>query len=296
MTSNNFLHKENVNTLWDVVSDEEFFKFLSTDNKNVILQVFSNNIKGFFESEKHKIPNLIDMNKKYIMLILNYIKNKIPQNDNNKIQILHDTPVQDLITYEEIHNDRKTQFEKDLVKRQEDFTNLISIPVPDVPNFSDKYNVEPIGNMDLIMKEITEKRNYEIEQINRNFNSDISNVNNWLKPQETSLKTDKFTPIKIEEENVEEYSKLNLLNLDINVNSLTKKNVSWGENIEITNIDEDTDNIFKKLKKNKKEDDNENITVINKENNNEVIIQQIHANINELNNKLDFIIELLKNK
>ena len=31
MNINNFLTKENVNTLWDVISDEEIFKFLSRD-------------------------------------------------------------------------------------------------------------------------------------------------------------------------------------------------------------------------------------------------------------------------
>lgn len=50
----NFSNKENINTLWDVISDEEIFKFLSRDIQTTILSLFSNNIKGFFETERTK--------------------------------------------------------------------------------------------------------------------------------------------------------------------------------------------------------------------------------------------------
>ena len=68
----------------------------------------------------------------------------------------------------------------------------MSLNVPDVPDFSDKTKDHPIGEMDKIIKEMTEKRNYEVEQINYSYKSDINNVNNWLKPQETSIKTEKL--------------------------------------------------------------------------------------------------------
>ena len=66
MDINNFLRKENVNTLWDVISDEEIFKFLPRDIQANIGNLFSTNIKGFFETERVKTNNLIELNKKYI--------------------------------------------------------------------------------------------------------------------------------------------------------------------------------------------------------------------------------------
>ena len=87
MNHSNFLHKENVNTLWDVISDEHMFKALNRDSQSQVLQVFSNNIKGFFENEKTKTTSLIEMNKKYIVLILNYIKNNFAEQKHNKIKI-----------------------------------------------------------------------------------------------------------------------------------------------------------------------------------------------------------------
>ena len=118
MDINYFLNKENINTLWDVISDEAIFKFLSRDTQTKIYNLFSQNIKGFFEMERNRTNNLIDCNKKYILLISNHIK-KNYQNQPNKIKIFDEQPTKDLITYEEIQNDRKTQFEKDFLKRQE---------------------------------------------------------------------------------------------------------------------------------------------------------------------------------
>jgi len=282
MNINNFLQPDNINTLWDVISDEDIFKFLSRDIQGKISQVFLNNIKGFFEIERTKSNNIIDINKKYILLILNHIKKNYPQQIPSKIKILEEPAAKELITYEEIQNDRKSQFEKDLVKRQEEFTNSITLQVPKVPEFSDNYSDTPIKDMDKIIKEMTSKRNYEVEQINRNNSNNNNNTDNdnWLKPQETSIKKDKF------------------------ITEMPKKNVSWGENvmiakneIEIIQSDSEEDNIFKKLKK------------VNTQGHNVETLNNIKLNINEpstedkikdlqnemklLNTKLDKIMDLL---
>ena len=66
MSINNFLTKENVNTLWEVISDEQIFKFLPRDIQENISNLFLNNIKGFFETERIKTKSLTDTNKKYL--------------------------------------------------------------------------------------------------------------------------------------------------------------------------------------------------------------------------------------
>jgi hypothetical protein len=270
MNLNNFLQPDNINTLWDVISDEDIFKFLSRDIQGKISQLFLNNIKGFFETERIKNNNIIDINKKYILLILSHIKKNYPQQIPSKIKILEEPAAKELITYEEIQNDRKSQFEKDLVKRQEEFTNAITLPVPKVPEFSDNYRDTPIKDMDKIIKEMTSKRNYEVEQINRNYSNNSNNNNdndndNWLKPQETSIKKEKFiTEIP------------------------SKKNVTWGENIETESED---DNIFKKLKK--VEEPSNNIKLTINEPSTEDKIKDLQNEVKLLNTKLDKIMVLL---
>ncbi len=107
--------------LWDVVSDEDIFKFLSPDIQSKIYTLFISNIQGFFEVERTKTNSLVDMNKKYILLILNHIKKTYPYQPS-KIKIHNEQPqLKELITFEEIQNDRKSQFEKDFNRRQEEF-------------------------------------------------------------------------------------------------------------------------------------------------------------------------------
>ena len=292
MNINDFLNKENINTLWDVISDEDIFKFLSRDIQNKVAQLFSNNIKGFFEIEKIKTNNLVDINKKYIMLILNHIQKTYTQQMPNKIKILEETPVKEFITAEELHNERKSQFDKDLFKRQEEFENIMVVKAPPVPNFLDKYEDKPIGEMDKIIKEMTAKRNYDVEQITKNSVLD----DNWLKPQETSVKSEKITK---EPQHINE-SRLKYLNMNSQEESIIKKTVTWGNNTE-TSDSELEENIFKKLKKVKKPeiefDSNISLSfeeINNNSTSNEDKIKELQSEVKTLNLKLDMIIELLQ--
>ena len=305
MSNPDFLKKGNISMLWDVISDEEIFKFLPKESQENISQLFINNISGFFEVERKKTTNLIEINKKYIILILNYIKTNFPKKIHNKIKILDDVPVKEVITYEEIHNERKSQFEKDLVKRQEEFTNAITLKVPDVPEFADKHVEAPISEMDKIIKEMTAQRNYEVEQINRSYQSDINSSSNWLTPQETSIKAEKGLLQNGEEKSQnpiqnQNYSKSKYLQTFNEVlDSPSKKNVSWGENREIEDSSFENameTNIFQKLKKVGKGQEQNNISLTIEENTYNTRIYNLETEIKLLNNKLDTIINLLHNK
>ena len=292
MNINNFLYRENLNTLWDVISDEEVFRFLSKDTKNKVAQLFTNNVKGFFETEKEKTTNLMDINKKYIMLILNHIKRAYPHEmPGPKIKILDESPVKEIITAEELHNERKSQFDRDLGKRQEEFENFMSIKAPPVPEFSDKLGDKPIGDMDKIIKEMTSKRNYDVEQITKNIVVDDS----WLKPQETSVKTEK----KIKESQPTNESRFKYLNMNSQEQSTTKKSVTWGNNTDTTDSELE-ESIFKKLKKVKQPeiefDSNISLSFeeITDNVSNEDKIKELQSEVKTLHSKLDMIIELLK--
>ena len=237
------------------------------------------------------------------MLILNHITKTYTQQMPNKIKILDETPVKEFITAEELHNDRKSRFDKELIKRQEDFVNIMDVKAPPVPNFLDKYEDKPIGEMDKIIKEMTFKRNYDVEQITKNNVGD----DNWLKPQETSIKSEKITkgPPLINE------SKFRYLNMDETTQSPTKKSVTWGNNSE-TSDSEIEESIFKKLKKVKEPEIITNNVNLNFEEiknnvrnnqsnennesneNNDDKIRVLQLEVKSLNSKLDMIIELLR--
>ena len=212
MSINNFLSNENVNLLWEVLKEEEILKIQNQNILNQIAQIFKNNLKGFYENEKTKNINLVDINKKYIILILNYINinyprknvnyetpsykinseqniSNIPTNLTHKTQIYEEIPKKELITFEEFQKDKRSQFDKDLNKRQEEFTSSMSIEIPDVPDFSDKFKDTPIPQIEEEIKKITAQRNYDIEQINKNYKQPDSK---WLNSLETSVKNEKL--------------------------------------------------------------------------------------------------------
>ena len=197
-----FLNNENVKVLWDVIIDEDIIKRQPREFHENILNLFRTNLKGFYDVESSKTTSLVDMNKKYILLILNHANKQIAQNvkpEYRKIKILDELPqkkVNELITYEEIQNDKRSQFEKDLNRRQEEFTNSMALSVPPVPKFTDdKLDEGPISEIEKAIKDLTSQRNYDVEQISKNNNNNLnSNTDNWLKSQETSVKNDKMNP------------------------------------------------------------------------------------------------------
>ena len=243
----NFLKNENINLLWEVLKEEEILKNQNQYALNQIIQIFKNNLKGFYESEKNKCTNLVEINKKYIILILSYINQnyQAPNIQPNKIQIHEETPRKELITFEELKQDKQNQFDMELIKRQEEFTNLMSVSVPSVPDFSDKFEDNPITAIEEEIKKITAQRNYEIEQINKNYSKQYDN--NWLNPLETSIKNEKLNHpqilikdtkqidnnnndmkyIKIENEILDESVYKNQV-VELNT---PKKNISWANNI-----------------------------------------------------------------
>ena len=289
MATNTFLNKDNIKMLWDVISDEDIFKYLKVDSQDRISQMFANNLKGFYETEKVKTNNVVDINKKYILLILNYIKKNFTPVVPNKIKISYEEPpIKELVTYEEIQNDRKSQFDRDLNRAQEEFTNSVTLKVPDVPNFSDNYKEAPITEMDKILKEMTAKRNYEVEQIGKRQQSSESDTSNWLKSQETSLKSEKLTPPQPEQN---DYKKTKYINSEGDLT--TKKSVSWNKNLEQNNNialhiedNEPDENIFSKFKKVSTASPNIN----NKE------LNELKEEMKVLHSKLDKIMDLLSGK
>jgi hypothetical protein len=271
MSARQFIQKENIEMVWDVICDEELFRFLPRDSQMNVHQLFVNNLQGFYDAERKKTNSLVEINKKYIMLILGYIKKNFPVKPS-KITIHNEQPAngKELITFEEIQNERKSKFEQELNRKQEEFEDLITLKTPPAPDFSEKEADKPIKEMDKILKEMQIQRNYEIEQINRTYNTNKSSVDNWLKPQETSLKP-------------------RISNNSNNTGS-DKKNVSFSNVEEVATFSMDEDNdindedsndlLFSKLKKMPKKDNEERISNLENE-------------LKLLNLKIDRLVEVL---
>ena len=181
----------------------------------------------------------------------------------------------------------------------------MTLPVPEVPEFSDKFKDTPISEMDIMIKEITAKRNYDVEQINKSNKGTIANADTWLKPQETSVKSEKIVAnIKSNNQPSSQENNERLKYFNLEDNTLQKgKNVSWGKNEEfklpILEDDFESDNnIFKKLKK--VPSNLENISFTINESDASLSLEerliQIEKRFDAYDNKIDIILSLLKDR
>jgi len=163
--------------------------------------------------------------------------------------------------------------------------------------------------MDKILKDMLAQRNYEVEQINKSYNNIInsndSQVDNWLKPQETSLKSEKFQEIKSEEpQNYSRFKFLNEIEPGLsNINPTAKKNVSFNNKDQVNTFnsepfseEEEQNSLFSKLKKINKKEENITLKIQEKDFNEEDRLTKLERNMKNLDEKMDKIIALLSSK
>ena len=253
-----FINKENLNLLWNVLLDE--FNINNSNKKliNNIKIVFESNINPFILKANPR-SNIMELNKLFLSQVVLAV-NKLLSNNNTshnnifkKITISDEEILNEPYKIEDIQSSRQNEFDKSLEQKRMDLENYMTPQKPKELNFSDNKTDSKITSMDSLIAEKMAERNLEIGQLhNSNFNTD-----NWLTPQETSLKNEKTFITKNNDNN--ENNRLKYLSIDSNNNITlsinesqqkpqnTTKKVSWN-NI-LADEKEPTINIFNKLKK-----------------------------------------------
>jgi hypothetical protein len=294
-----FITTENIEMIWEIVLDDMKSRIKSQEQFAQARGFFINQARLFFEREKNAQQNLMEMNKKFISLIMNSFR---PANQQ--------PPTKQLFKAEDIHAERLSAFEKGLAEKKNDFMSAMSVPVPEAPKFSDGSRDEPIGGaMGELIARTLAQRNFDVETIHKTANKE--DVEKWLKPAETSVKMEKVQQNQQSATQLEEKQKQYQYNQpapkfiqigeELPVAPSSKKQISWGENqeydtfintseiqLEINEISSGTPNIFSRLKQLKEE--NPETVELKKE------IKNMGEKIVNLEDKLDKILELIKNK
>jgi hypothetical protein len=252
----NFLSKQNKGLIWDIL-DENLT--IDINYKPEVFNLLESNFVPFYEKEKHNSGSLIDLNKKYIMLIKNYVN----KNFNNKPDYKKEK--QELITSQDINKNNQKQFDAKFNYHKTDFDNMINLKKPEVPEFAINNSDVPLKETDKLIEEIIKNRNYDISIIHKNNdkNNDNNKIDNSINQKELN-KNSTFRNININEEIDSSEFQKEIIHLD-----KKEKHISWADK------SLDTNNIFTKLKK---------ISNINDLQTND---------ITNLNNKLDKISEKL---
>lgn len=233
-----FLKPENVYLIWELLSEQNIINKQSNEVKEQISNYVVNEIHNFYNISKNQVSKnnltLINLNKEYIKFIILYVKNNYP-NQISKIKI-HD----ELVTFKDIQEQRELEFNTRFNEMQNDFTNIITINKPEMPQFEDKIEDNPVSvtDMEEQIKEMTIKRNYDLQTVNEkndvetgkkqvSFHKKDSIMNN-IETQERETDKDKFSV-----KNGLDF----LTNLDNNNTEVlkTNKNMDLQEQINILN-------------------------------------------------------------
>ena len=300
MSSAGFLSTSNTEMLWNIIMEDVVTtKFTENMVMEYIRNVFHKNLGPFFEIEGKNTNDLIVLNKKYISWILGTINAFTKKNNANTPQVTKSTTDNKLITVEDIHKNRQTQFEQDLNDRQQEFTNYMTIKTPEVPKFSiDLTEDIPIKELEQTIKLMAAQRNYDVDMINKN-NTNPVDAQNWLTPKETSVKNEKYTPKPQAVENKVTDNKLKYIKIDtINLDSSQhnnivdlNKHITWQDQMSNSSTDTKESNIFNKLKKININDlkDIKDISITSMQND----IHEMQNKISDMNNNIVQILRLL---
>jgi len=291
-----FITSENIEMIWDIVLDDIQQSFKSQEQFAHARGFFINQARLFFEREKNNQQNLMEMNKKFITLIMNsFNTQKRPANNPPQSK--------QLFKAEDIQAERLNAFERGLANKKNDFISAMSVPVPETPRFSDNTTEEPIGSaMGELIARTLAQRNFETETFNKTSNKE--HVEKWLKPAETSVKVEKVqknqqSTLQIEEKQKQyQYNqpapKFIQIGEELPLAPSNKKQISWGENQEYEvneislEINKISPNIFSRLKQIKEE--NHETVEIKKD------MRNLKDKIFNLEDKMNKILEMLKYK
>ena len=265
---------KNINMLWEVLLDELNISKQNTSLSANVRSVFESNINPFL-ARANPNSGLMNLNKIFLTQIVAAVNRLFPNiNQQQPIKLIN---ISDEIInsepykVEDIHNARQTEFESQMVQRRNEFENLVTVKKPKELDFSDKAEISKIKEMEALIADTIAKRNFDIDQINTNMNMS-TNMNadtgqtpdEWLKSNNTSLRTEKQQPIQQQQENITNQRKhkyVNVLEQELPFLASPSKKVSFNEGNNVTMTIEEymepeaqeviniPTNIFNKLKK-----------------------------------------------
>ena len=256
-----FNNKPNINLLWDVLLDE---LCINTNNKTLVTNiktVFESNIK-LFTARCNPKTHIMELNKQFLSQVVFAVNRLFPnlnkQNQEQNIKKINITNEESSEPYkiEDIHLSRQTEFEKGVERKRMELENYMTPQKPKELDFSYGDFDGKITEMDSLISEKMVQRNLDIEQLhNGNYNSSNIDPETWLKPKETSVKTEKNNSLQNKLTN--NNTKLKHINLDINTNDNNNISLNIDLKKKVSFVDSNNDaindpsliNIFQKLKR-----------------------------------------------
>jgi hypothetical protein len=154
-TKSDFLKQPNVQMIWEIIAEHPALGGQPPRVSSEVYNVMIQNIQGFYERETTRMSSLVELNKKFISILIQYISEHYAQKAPSSVKI------------EDIQQERQSKFEQELKQKQSDFSNAMSLPTPPTPRFKDETPELPMTEMATALKKATEQRNYDMDVISK---------------------------------------------------------------------------------------------------------------------------------
>jgi len=160
-----FKQEKNFKMLLEIASESRLIPALN--DGTIHIHYFVKKFKDFIEKEssgtKSEKPAIL-LNKEFLQTLVPFNKSvpfdkSLPSNRSVPFDKPNEKP---LVTYEEIQNERKTAWEREINKKQQEFSQSYQRVVPPTPTFQEDRDI-PIGEMEKLIADTIAKRNYDIE-------------------------------------------------------------------------------------------------------------------------------------
>ena len=181
-----FISKDNSDLLWDILNENPLFLKFSKNKEDLIMKVLQDDMKSFYDRNL-QINDLMELNKRFIAYITNALLEK-----NNK--------------------SKSVTFEDSFKKKEEEYHEAFKPQLPPQVNFSDDQIDEKISNIDELITNVMQTRQFDIQQIEH---------------QNDVFKNEKEEEIKVKKEIEIQKNSINsmdnrLLRLEEKIDNLTK--------------------------------------------------------------------------
>lgn len=184
-SSSHFLNKDNIDTLWEVLSESPSVSKLVGAQQSQMQQHMTQQMRAFFNKEgANKSYDLMTLNKRFLELALRSMSNP-----TQAVTSVTASPTP-RYTSQQIQEARQTQFEQQYNKKKEEFTDAITLRPPPTPTFADKKD-EPISEMEQLIANMVAQRNFEMDEITKRIATSAPTNPTFLKPTDTSIKSEK---------------------------------------------------------------------------------------------------------
>ena len=230
----NFLTKQNIALLWEVLLDD---MHIDVNNKQIVTNirsVFESNINPFTKNTHVNVnTQLVSLNKIFLSQVVVAVNRLFPSlkqgQEFKRIQISsEEAQLSEPYKVEDIREEKRDHFEKQVNKKRLEFENSINQNKPAELDFSEKIDDGKIKEMDILIAETVARRKFDIEQIQYPLVTEVPVKQNAIKEKEPVMASDlgiyrklKLKPI---DKDTTKYTTKDTTKDTTNTN---KKNVTW---------------------------------------------------------------------